>query len=51
MAVADMKVEEVEKVTIAIKIAIVAIITAINIATEITTPKSLSHHHQAYRLI
>ena len=51
MAVADMKVEEVEKVAIAIKIAIVAIITAINIATEITTPKSLSHHHQAYRLI
>ena len=51
MAVADMKVEEVEKVAIAIKIAIVAIITAINIATEITTPKSLSHYHQAYRLI
>ena len=51
MAVADMKVEEVEKVAIAIKIASVAIITAINIATEITTPKSLSHYHQAYRLI
>ena len=51
MAVADMKGEEGEKGAIAIKIAIVAIITAINIATEITTPKSLSHHHQAYRLI